>query len=82
MNSDVNSCVNICSGRPIYIRDYVMQIARIMGKEDLVVFKDKPSNQPKFIVGDNTLQKEKICYNISYSVAKAIKEILQSKERK
>lgn len=76
LSSDVNGIVNICSGCAIYIRDYVMQIARIMGKENLIVFNDEPSNQPKIIVGDNSRLIKNVGYVPKYDFFKSIKQLV------
>lgn len=79
LDSDTIGVVNICSGHAIYIRDYVMQIAQTMGRPDLVMFMDEPTNQPPIIVGDNTRLKKEVGYDKFHNVGEAIKEITKSR---
>lgn len=76
LDSDVDGIVNICSGQSIYIRDYVLQIARMMGKENLVVFQNEPSNQPQLIVGDNSRLAKEVGYDNFHSIIDGLSEIL------
>ncbi len=54
LDSDVIGSVNICSARPIKIKEIVSLIAKKLKKEHLVTFEDKPSSEPERIVGDNS----------------------------
>ena len=54
VDSSVEGSVNICTGQPITIKDYALTIAKALNKENLIIFKDEPSNQPAIIVGNNT----------------------------
>ena len=76
LDSDVKGSVNICTGKPVSIRDFVLEIARAMNKENLIIFKDEPSNQPPLIVGDNTRLIKEVGYKQSYTLNEAIEEIL------
>ena len=74
--SNVEGSVNICSGQGTSIRDYVMTIAKIMNKENLVVFNEVASNQQTSVIGDNSRLTNGVGYKLQYSVKKAIEEIL------
>lgn len=76
INSDVQGTVNICTGKPISIREYVLEIAKLMGKEHLIVFRDEPSKQPPIIVGDNSRLLYEVKYKTQYLHQDAMKEIL------
>lgn len=76
LNSDVEGSVNICTGNPISIKDFALEIGKQMGKENLIIFQDEPSNQPSVIVGDNTRLTEDVGYNLKYDLKKAFSEIL------
>ena len=80
LDSAAEGIVNICTGKPIYIKDFVTTIAQEMGKEHLIIFKDVPSNQPPIIVGDNTKLLKEVGYKIKYTPEKAFKEILKVME--
>lgn len=71
LNSDVEGSVNICTGNPISIKDFALEIGKQMGKENLIIFQDEPSNQPPVIVGDNTRLTEDVGYNLKYDLKKA-----------
>ena len=76
LNSDVEGSVNICSGQAISIKDFALEIGRQMGKENLIIFKDEPSNQPSIIVGDNSRLIEEVGYKNEYKLVKGIKEVV------
>lgn len=76
LNSKVESSVNICTGKAISIKDFALEIGRQMGKENLIVFKNEPSNQPPIIVGDNSNLLDNVGYKIRYSLSDGIKELL------
>ncbi len=77
LNSDVSGVVNICSGKGTTIHDYVMQIAQIMGKENLVEFKEQPSPQQTRVVGDSTRLNTEVGFTPKYTIEEALKEILK-----
>lgn len=77
LDSDVTGDINICTGKAIFIHDFATHIARIIGKENLLVFKNEPSNQPSIIVGDNKRLTQEVGYKIKYKLDKAIEEILK-----
>ena len=79
LDSDVCGVVNICTGNTIYIRDYVLQIAHMMGKENLIVFQDEPSNQPPIIVGDNSRLIKEVGYVYNYNMKNALREIIKGR---
>ncbi len=78
LNSNVEGAVNICTGNPVSIKDYVLAMAREVNKEELIIFKDEPSNQPPVIAGDNSRLLNEVGYEIEYDLYTAIKEILSA----
>ena len=76
LDSEVTGTVNICTGKAISIKEYVLTIAKEMGKEKLIIFKDEPSNQPPIIVGDNSRLVNEVGYENYYNLKNAIMEIL------
>jgi nucleoside-diphosphate-sugar epimerase len=77
LKTNVSGCVNICTGKPISIKEYVSLIASILGKEKLLQFEDNIEGQPKFIVGDSSRLIDEVGYNIQYSLDKALDEIIK-----
>lgn len=77
LDSEVEGSVNICTGIPVSIKDFVLEIGKQMGKENLIVFKDEQSNQPPVIVGDNSRLTNEVGYSIKYDLKSAINEILK-----
>ena len=75
LDSDVDGIVNICTGVAVSIKEYALTIAKKFKKENLVIFKDEPSNQPPLIIGDNT-KLSKMGYKVKYNLENAINEIL------
>ncbi len=76
MDSEVLGTVNICTGKAISIKEYVLEIAKQMEKESLVIFQDESSNQPPLIVGDNTRLIKEVRYKIIYDLKSGLKEII------
>lgn len=77
LESDVNGVVNICTGKDTSIHDYVMKIAQIMEKENLVVFNEQKSPQQVRVVGDPTRLNKEVGFTPKYSIEQALKEILK-----
>lgn len=78
LDSDVEGVVNICTGKPVLIKDFAFEFGRQMNKESLIIYKDEPSSQPPIIVGDNTKLTNEVGYNLKYTLYQAIKEILEN----
>jgi nucleoside-diphosphate-sugar epimerase len=77
LDSDVEGVVNICTGKDTSIHDYVMTIAKAMGKENLVIFNEQPSPQQVRVVGNSTRLKREVGFTPKYTIEQAIKEILE-----
>lgn len=77
LNSNVTGCVNICSGKPVKIKEIVGVIAAKMHKEHLVTFiESEISDQPKIIVGDNKRLKNEVGFTPRYSLKTAIDKLI------
>ena len=76
LDSNVEGVVNICSGKETSIHDFVMKIAKLMGKEHLVVFEEQESLQQKRAVGDSTILNKKLSFFPKYTVDEALKEVI------
>lgn len=77
LGSDVTGVVNICTGKDTSIHDYVMKIAKAMGKESLVVFNEQASPQQVRVVGDPTRLNKEVGFIPKYTIEEALKEILE-----
>lgn len=77
VDSDTEGAVNICTGKAVTIKDYVLTIAKELNKEHLVIFQDEPSNQPPIIVGDNSRLINEVGYKLQYPLTDGIKDILK-----
>ncbi len=77
LDTDIDGCVNICTGQGISLKDYTKLIAKKIGRGDLLVIKNEPTDQPKIIVGDNSRLLDEVGYNIKYSLDEALEEILR-----
>jgi nucleoside-diphosphate-sugar epimerase len=77
LDSSVEGSVNICTGKAVSIKDYALEIGRQMGKENLIVFKDEPSNQPPIIVGDNSRLVNEVGFKYQYGLTNGIKEVIK-----
>lgn len=82
VDSEVAGEVNICTGRAVSIRDYVLALAREIGREELLVFRDDCANQPPLIVGDNTRLTREVGYTPRYSMEEAVREIVRDAKQR
>lgn len=74
--SDVCGALNICTGKATSIKDYVLMIARILGREDLVEFKELPSPQQVRVVGDITRLSNELNFRPRYELETALNEVI------
>jgi len=77
LDTDVEGCVNICTGIPLKIKEIVSLIAKKLGKENLIKFEEDYSNQPPVIVGDNSRMTKEVRYQCKYTLDKGLDKILQ-----
>jgi nucleoside-diphosphate-sugar epimerase len=81
IDSDIEGAVNICTGNAISIKEYVLTLAKAMGKEDLIIFKNELSSQPPIIVGNNSRLVNEVKYKIKYPLNLAIMDILNTQKK-
>ena len=78
LDSSVEGTVNICTGKEMSIHDYVMTIAQLMGKENLVRFNEQASPQQQRVVGNPFRLNLEVGYTPKYSIKEALNEVLES----
>lgn len=81
LKSNVQGTINICTGKPIAIKDIALTIARKLHKEHLIKFQDDFGNQPLCVYGDNTKLLAETAYKPQYSFEQAIDEIIATYEK-
>ena len=74
LDSDVNGIVNIGSGKPVSIKELVIQIAQLLGKENDIRLSALPAreNEPPFIVADTSRLKKEVRWCQKYSLEEGI----------
>lgn len=72
LDTNVQGVVNICSGKPITVKEIVSLIAQKTGKENLVKFEDKPSKEPEIILGDNFRLLNEVGYHPKFTMDEAL----------
>lgn len=77
LNSEVTGIVNICTGKALKLGHFAQTAARLMGREELLLLKEMPVNQPPIIVGNNTRLTEEVGFQPSYSLEQALREIIE-----
>lgn len=77
LDSNVEGCVNICTGIPVTVADVAITIAKKLGKENLVKLEPKPSKEPGRILGDNTRLAKEVGFSAKYSLSEGIDIILK-----
>lgn len=78
LDSNVQGCVNICTGIPVKIKEIVSLIAKKLGKEDLIKFESEESTQPPIIVGDNLRLTKEVGYQCKYTLEQGLEKVLQT----
>jgi nucleoside-diphosphate-sugar epimerase len=78
LDSEVSGIINIGSGKPVSIRDLVMQIAQILGKEDEIRLGALPAreDEPQFVVADTSRLNKEIQWIQKYSLTGGIMDTL------
>ena len=56
-----------------------MEIAKIMNKENLIIFNEQPSPQQVRVVGDNTRLTKEVGFTPKYTLNEALNEIIYNK---
>ena len=80
LDSDVQGAVNICTGVPISLAHYARTLAQELGRADLLDLQQLPTEQPLYIVGDNTRLVQEVGFAPAYTLQTALTEILQEKK--
>ena len=78
ISSDVQGCVNICTGRTVSIRDLALGLAMRLGKAHLVKFVDAKKNQPPTIVGDTGRIVSEVGYVPEWTLDRALDDLLKA----
>lgn len=78
LKSNVQGPVNICTGKPIAIKDIALIIARRLHKEHLIKFQNDFGSQPLCVYGDNTKLLTETSYKPEYTFEQAIDEIIET----
>jgi nucleoside-diphosphate-sugar epimerase len=78
LDSEVTGIINIGSGKPVSIKELVMQIAQLLGKEDDIRLGALPAreNEPPFIVADTTRLQKKVRWCQKYSLDEGIMDTI------
>lgn len=79
LDTNIDGVVNICTGKAVSIKEFVLEFAKYLKKENLIVFKDEISNQPPIITGNNSRLLNEVGYKIKYDLKTAIYEIIKDK---
>jgi len=74
LDSEVNGIINIGSGEPVSIKELVMEIAQLLGKEDDIQLGalSEREDEPQFIVADTGRLKTEVQWSQKYSLAEGI----------
>lgn len=74
LDSRVTGIVNIGSGKPVSVKELVMQIARLLGKENHLQLGAIPQrdNDPPFLVADTSRLQKEVQWSYKYSLEEGI----------
>lgn len=80
LEGHIEGAVNVCSGKPIQLKEIVLSIAGFLGGEQLLRFGARPSSphDPKYLVGDNTLLKRETNWVQQYTIEEGLKKTIDS----
>ena len=77
LESDITGAINVCSGKGMSLREYILKLAEKMNKTELLTIKNiHPDNQSLVYVGDNSKFLSLIDYQPEFSIDTAIDDIL------
>ncbi len=77
LDSNIEGCVNICTGKGIFLETFAKKIAKAMNKEELLKIEYKETSQPPMIIGDNTRLLKEVGFQFKYSFEEAIERIIK-----
>lgn len=78
LNTEIQGCVNICTNTPVKVKDIALKIAQAMNKERLVKIENKPSNEAKIILGNNTRLTKEVGFTPKYTLEQGLDKVIQS----
>jgi UDP-glucuronate decarboxylase len=85
LDSEVSGIINIGSGKPVSIKELVMQIAQVLGKEDEIRLGALPAreDEPQFVVADTSRMRKEVRWSPKYSIEEGIMDTISwwKKER-
>ena len=77
IESPFNGVMNLCSGIPITVGEFALNVAKYLDKEDLITL-NQPNDQPfSQIVGDNTVMKKELSFTQFTPISKVLQNILE-----
>ena len=75
LDSDVQSAVNICTGKGISLGDFAKTIGVAVGKEQLIDVLREKTSQPVSIIGDNSRLQKEVGFETKQNINASIKEV-------
>ena len=79
LDSTVEGPINICSGVPLALKEVIMKIADKLGRKDLIQLGalSASPNDPKLLVGDNTVLKDRVGWQPGYDLDQGIEATIE-----
>lgn len=77
LDANVSGCVNICTGKTVFLGDYANKIAGKLGKMELLTVLNGLTDQPPVIAGDNSRLTGDVGYEIKYTLDRALDDIIK-----
>lgn len=81
INKQYAGTINICSGKPVTIKELALKFAQKYNKEHLLKFINNFGNQPQIVYGDNTVLCSKLGYQYSYTLDQAVQEVFEEYQK-
>jgi Nucleoside-diphosphate-sugar epimerases len=76
LDSSVQGEVNVCSGKAVSIREFSIALAEMIGRRELLSFRDDVPGQPACIVGDNRRLCEEVGFTPEYDLNAGFRDML------
>lgn len=81
LNKNYTGTINICSGKPVTIKELALKFAKKFNKEHLLKFENNFGNQPQIIYGDNSILCSQLKYQYFYTLDQAVDEVFEEYQK-
>lgn len=78
LDSEITGPINIASGQPVFLKDFILEITKKLKKEKLIKFDKKPlQEEPPLVVGDIRRLRDEVGFKLKYTLENGLDETIQ-----